>query len=511
MTAGAATLVGSLAAAPDASRRPVIAPFTGEVIYDLPLSTERDVELAAERARAAQVEWAALPISRRSAILLRFHDIVLARRDEILDLVQWETGKARRDANEEVLDVCINARHYARDIARLMRPRRVRGAFPVLVGTEVVRHPVGLVGVISPWNYPLTLAAGDSIPALLAGNAVIVKPDVQTTLTALWVRERLLDAGVPPDVFAVVSGEGPVIGPAVIDVVDHVNFTGSTPTGRVVAERCARRLIPCTLELGGKNAMIIRADADPVRAAAIAERACFANSGQLCISMERIYVQETVAGAFLQEFARRARSMTMVPHVGWGASIGSLISQAQVDRFVAHVEDAVARGARVVTGGHARPDIGPFYVEPTILTDVDETMLVCRTETFGPLVSVYPVANDDEAVERANDTTYGLNAAVITRDRRSGATLARRLHSGSVNINEGYASSWASVRAPTGGWADSGLGSRHGDEAVYAVTRVQNISTQRAFGFDPQFGMSDERWGATLSAAMGLIKKIGLK
>jgi succinate-semialdehyde dehydrogenase/glutarate-semialdehyde dehydrogenase len=257
--------------------------------------------------------------------------------------------------------------------------------------------------------------------------------------------------------------------------------------------------------------MIIRADADPVRAAAIAERACFANSGQLCISMERIYVHEAVVGAFLQEFAQRARAMTMIPHVGWGASIGSLISQSQVDRFVSHVEDAVTRSARVVTGGHARPDVGPFYVEPTILTDVDETMLVCRTETFGPLVSVYPVGSDDEAIERANDTSFGLNAAVITRDRKTGATLARRLHSGSVNVNEGYASSWASVRAPTGGWADSGLGSRHGDEAVHAVTRVQNIATQRAFGFDPQFGMSDERWAATLTTAIGLIKKIGMK
>ena len=511
MSVGAATLVGSLAAAPDAARRPVIAPFTGEVLYELPLSTERDVAQVVERARTAQQSWAALPLARRSAILLRFHDLVLARRDEILDLIQMETGKARRDANEEVLDVCINARHYARDIARLMRPRRVRGAFPLLVGAQVIRHPVGVVGVISPWNYPLTLAAGDSIPALLAGNAVIVKPDVQTTLTALWVRQRLLDAGVPPDVFAIVSGEGPVIGPALIDVVDHVNFTGSTHTGRIVAERCARRLIGCTLELGGKNAMIIRADADPVRAAAIAERACFANSGQLCISMERIYVHEAVAGAFLQEFAQRSRAMTMIPHVGWGASIGSLISQSQVDRFVSHVEDAVTRGARVVTGGHARPDVGPFYVEPTILTDVDETMLVCRTETFGPLVSVYPVGSDDEAIERANDTSFGLNAAVITRDRKTGATLARRLHSGSVNVNEGYASSWASVRAPTGGWADSGLGSRHGDEAVHAVTRVQNIATQRAFGFDPQFGMSDERWAATLTTAIGLIKKIGMK
>lgn len=511
MSPGAATLVGSLAAAPDALCRPVIAPFTGEVIYDLPLSTEHDVEQAAARARTAQIAWAALPIARRSAILLRFHDLVLSRRDEILDLIQWETGKARRDANEEVLDVCINARHYARDIARLMRPRRVRGAFPLLVGTEIIRHPLGLVGVISPWNYPLTLAAGDSIPALLAGNAVIVKPDVQTTLTALWVRERLLDAGVPSDVFTVVSGEGPVIGPAVIDVVDHVNFTGSTPTGRIVAERCARRLIPCTLELGGKNAMIIRADADPVRAAAIAERACFANSGQLCISMERIYVHEDCASQFLQEFAQRARSMTMVPRVGWGASIGSLISQAQVDRFVAHVDDAVSRGARVVTGGHARPDVGPFYVEPTILTDVDETMLVCRTETFGPLVSVYTVRGDEEAIERANDTSFGLNAAVVTRDRATGATLARRLRTGSVNVNEGYASSWASVRAPTGGWGDSGLGSRHGDEAVHAVTRLQTIATQRAFGFDPQFGMSDERWAATLAGAIGLIKKIGMK
>ncbi len=491
--------------------RDVTEPFTGEVLYSLPTSTEADVHAAFERARAVQPAWAAMSLSSRCAVMLRFHDLLLANRHAGLDLVQRETGKARKDANEEVLDVCITSRHYSRDAHRLLRPRRHLGALPGLVGVTELRVPKGVVGVISPWNYPVTLAASDAIPAMIAGNAIVIKPDVQTTLSALWIADLLAQAGLPEGVFTVVSGEGPVVGPWVIDRSDYVMFTGSTAVGRLVAQRCGERLIGCSMELGGKNAMIVRADADPETAASIAVRGSFSNSGQLCISMERIYVNESIYEEFLAAFARRTEALRMSAHVGWGSDIGSLISQKQLDRVSEHVDDAAARGATVVVGGKARPDIGPYFFAPTILTGVDDSMTLCSVETFGPVVAVYPVGSDEEAVRRANDTEYGLNASVVSRDNRAAQAIARQLRAGTVNVNEGYAAAWASKRAPMGGMGASGLGRRHGDEGMLKYTEAQTIATQRALGFGPQFGWSDERWGDTLASAMGLMKKLGLK
>jgi succinate-semialdehyde dehydrogenase/glutarate-semialdehyde dehydrogenase len=229
-------------------------------------------------------------VQERARIILRFHDLVLARRTEALDLVQSETGKCRRDALEEVLDVALVARHYSRDAVRLLRPRARRGVFPGLVKVRELRQPIGVVGLIAPWNYPLTLVSGDAIPALLAGNSVVIKPDTKTSLTALWVLDLLIEAGLPESVVRIVLGDGPGVGGMLIDRADYVMFTGSTATGRLVAKRCGERLIDCSLELGGKNAMIVRADADIARSVEIAERACFANAGQLCVSIERIYV-----------------------------------------------------------------------------------------------------------------------------------------------------------------------------------------------------------------------------
>ncbi len=504
-------LLARASVAPDAEHLSVVAPFDGQLLVSLPLSDEHDVESAVGALRRGQVAWAQRPLRERCAIMLRFHDLVLARRAEILDIVQWETGKARKDAMEEVLDVLITARHYARDARRLLRPRRHVGAFPLAVGVVQLQHPKGIVGVLSPWNYPLSLAASDVIPALVAGNAVLLKPDVQTTLTALWAVDLMIAAGVPEDVIRVVPGEGPVVGPMVIDRADYVMFTGSTRVGREVAARCGTRLVGCSLELGGKNAMIVRADADPDQAAEIAVRACFSNSGQLCISMERLYVHRDVHDRFVEAFVRRVQGMRLQPGVAWGADMGSLISARQLDRVLAHIDDAVARGAVVLTGGRARPDIGPFYVEPTVLAGVTEDMVLCDEETFGPVVAIYPVSSDEEAIRLANDTAYGLNAAVVTADPRQGRTIAARLHAGTVNVNEGYAPAWGSIRAPMGGMGDSGLGRRHGDEGLLKYTESQTIATQRMLGFGPQFGWSDERWGETVAAALGLMKKLGLK
>lgn len=504
-------LLANASVGPGAQRVRILAPFDGLPLYDLPLADEHDVAAAVASVRAGQQSWANRPLSARARVMLRFHDLVLARREEGLDIVQWETGKARRDAMEELLDVCLNARHYARDARRLLAPRRHRGGLPAIVGVTQIQHPKGVVGVLAPWNYPLTLAASDAIAALIAGNAVILKPDVQTTLTALWAIGLMVEAGVPESVVRVVPGDGPVVGPMIIERVDYVMFTGSTRVGREIASRCGQRLIGCSLELGGKNAMIIRADADVERAAAIATQACFANSGQLCISMERLYVHEDVYDDFVSAFVARVGAMVMQPGIGWGADMGSLISARQLERVQAHVDDAVVRGATVLAGGHARPDLGPFYMEPTVLAGVTDDMILCDEETFGPVVAVYPVRSDDEAVQRANDSVYGLNAAVITRDHAAGRAMATRIKAGTVNVNEGYAPAWASTRSPMGGMGDSGLGRRHGDEGLLKYTESQTVATQRLLGFGAQFGLTDERWLGALASTLGIMKRLGLK
>ena len=501
-------LAGRFAASRDSAVRPVTAPFTGAHLHDLPLSTESDVITVEARARLAQESWARVSVKDRVVVIRRFHDLVMRRRDEALDLLQLETGKARADALEEVLDLALVCQYYGRRAGRVLRDRRERGALPLLVGVEVVAKPVGVVGIIAPWNYPLALSGSDAVPALLAGNAVIVKPDVQTSLIAAWVGELLSESGLPADLYAVVTGEGADIGPVVIDHVDHVMFTGSTATGRRVAEQCARRLIGCTLELGGKNAMIVRADVDPAKAAETAVRASFSNTGQLCISMERIYVNADVYGAFVAEFGARVSAMTIASGLGWEGDVGCLISAAHLERVRAHVDGAVAVGARLVAGGRARPDIGPLAFEPTLLEGVTELMPVCREETFGPVAALYRVTDDDEAVALANDTTYGLNASILTRDLRAGRRLARRLHTGSVNVNEGYAASWGSTAAPMGGVGDSGLGHRHGDNGLLNYTEPQTIATQRLLGFGPQLGLTRERWGGLLARAVGAMGKL---
>ncbi len=506
-----ARLTAHVVAGPNAKTYTDYAPFTGEPLAELPESSVDDVEVAFASARAAQRAWAQVPAEDRAAVFLRFHDLVLARRDEALDLIGLESGKARAHANEEVLDVAITCRYYARRGPGLLRPQRRAGGLPLLTKTTELRHPKGVVGVISPWNYPLTLAVSDAIPALIAGNAVVLKPDSATALTALWAVDLLMEAGLPEGILKVVLGDGPVIGPAVVDGSDYIMFTGSTRVGREVAARCGQRLIGASMELGGKNAMIVCPDASVDKAAEIAVRASYANTGQLCISMERIYVVEPLYQAFVDAFVERVNAMRVGPGLVWGVDMGSLISQKQLDTVVAHVSDAVEAGAQVLAGGRARPDLGPYFFEPTVLADVHDEMLVCRNETFGPVVSVYPVASVQEAMEAANDTDYGLNASVITKNARSGERIAAELRAGTVNVNEGYAAAWGSIDAPMGGMGQSGIGRRHGAEGLLKYTEPQTVAVQRIAGFGTPPGVTDEQWAAGLVRSVQLMKKMGLK
>ncbi|MFI2629901.1 succinic semialdehyde dehydrogenase [Streptomyces collinus] len=481
-------------------------PFTGEKLADLPESTPEDVAEAFELARAAQAVWAQTPVRQRAAVLLRFHDLVLERQAEVLDLIQLETGKARLHAHEEIQAVAVAARHYGRKAPSYLRPKRHAGAMPTLTKVTELRHPRGVVGQIAPWNYPLELSVGDALPAFVAGNAVVMKPDTETCLTALWARDLLVESGLPADVFQVVLGDGPVVGPEVVRHADYVSFTGSTRTGREVAQGAAARLVGVSLELGGKNAMLVLEDADIEKAAAGAVRACFSSAGQLCISIERLFVHESIADAFLERFAARTKAMRLGTSLAYGADMGSLVGERQLETVTRHVEEAVAKGAKVVAGGVARPDIGPYFFEPTILDGVATDMSVCGEETFGPVVSVYRFTDEDEVIERANATAYGLNSSVWTKNGRRGQEVAARLRTGTVNINEGYAPAYGSVQSPMGGMKDSGLGRRHGSEGILKYTEAQTVAHQRVLPMAPSLGMDDEKYAQFMSRSLRLMK-----
>lgn len=486
-------------------------PFTGDRLAELPEATPEDVAAAFAAARAAQPAWAAVPVRARAAVLLRFHDLVLARQAEVLDLIQLETGKARLHAHEEVQAVSIAARHYGRKAPAYLRPKGHTGAMPTLTKVTELRQPRGVIGQIAPWNYPLELSVGDALPAFVAGNAVVMKPDTETALTALWARDLMIEAGLPAEVFQVVLGEGPVVGPEVVRHADYVSFTGSTRTGREVAQGAAARLVGVSLELGGKNAMLVLRDADVEKAAAGAVRACFSSAGQLCISIERLYVHASIADEFVARFAARTKAMRLGSSLAYGADMGSLAGERQLAAVQRHVDDAVAKGATLVTGGVARPDIGPLFYEPTILDGVETAMAVCGEETFGPVVSIYRFTDEDAVIEEANGTSYGLNSSVWTKDARRGHAVSARLRTGTVNINEGYAPAYGSAQAPMGGMKESGLGRRHGSEGILKYTEAQTVAHQRLLPMGPSFGMDDEKYAEFMTRSLKVMKAFRLR
>lgn len=477
------------------SRRgaPIVSPLDGIEVGTYPICEPVDVELALTRARAAQSRWVEKEPAERAKILETFTALVWKYENELLDLIQGENGKARSHAFEEISDVAMTASFYAKKGPGWLKPEKVPGVLPVLTRTTVNHHPRGVVAVIAPWNYPLTLAVSDGIAALLAGNAVVLKPDSNTVLCALAAKKLLEEAGLEADLFQVVPGPGPKLGAPLIEGSDYVMFTGSTKTGRNLAAQAGEKLVPFSAELGGKNPLIVLEDAPLARAVRGAVKAVTSNSGQLCISIERIYVEDGIWDRFVPAFTRAMKKVKVGANHSWKTGMGPLISTQQLETVTRHVDDAVSQGATVLTGGKALPKVAPTAYAPTVLTGVTDEMTVAREETFGPVVSLFRVKDAEEAIECANDSEYGLNASVWSSSRR-GARIASRIQAGTVNVNDGYIAAWASLHAPMGGMKSSGMGRRHGKEGLLKYTETQNVATSLVLPVQAPSGVGEKTW-----------------
>ena len=499
---GAPTLTG----AAQLPTIPVDNPATGAQIDSVSVLGADQLRELAQRARAAQPGWEALGFDGRAAIMRRAQKWMLDNAQRVIECVVRESGKTHEDAQLTDLGYTVSALGFwAKRAAGYLADERVSSlASPLALGKKLVLRyvPHGLVGVIGPWNYPIVNSFGDCIPALMAGNCVILKPSEVTPLSSRLMAEMLAECGLPVDVFAVATGDGST-GAALIDEVDCIMFTGSTQTGTAVMKAAAERLIPCWLELGGKDPMIVCADADLERAANAAAFYAMNNAGQVCISVERCYVEEPVYDAFVARVAEHVRGLRQGEPTGEGSvDVGAVIFGPQLEIVDAHVRDAVAKGARVLTGGHPHSDRGRFY-EPTVLVDVDHTMTCMTEETFGPTLPIMKVGSADEGVRLANDSVYGLQASVWTRDTRKGEALARRVQAGVVCVNDAQMN-YASLNLPMGGWKTSGIGSRHGAGGIRKYAKVQSLYiTRRA--------LKRELWMFPYSRSTTMLLRRGFK
>lgn len=488
-----------------------VSPFPGVTIDSVKESTTEDVVLAVANARKAQAAWSQTEISYRIAILDRFHNLLIKNTDHFLDVVQKETGKSRFHASDEVFGLAMIAAHYAKIGKKALAPKRRAGMLPIFTKTTMVSQPKGVIGIISPWNYPLVLSICDVLPAILAGNTVVIRPDNQTVWSAIHGLDLLSQAGLPDGVVSIVLGEGHTVGSALIDEVDYVCFTGSTNTGKIVGAQAGGRLIGASLELGGKNPMIVCADADLETFLEVAVRGTLTSAGQLCVSIERMFIHESIYEKFLAAFVERVKTLKLGAQLGWGYDIGSLATATLANRVSSAIDTAVKQGAKVEIGGKLRPDIGPNVYEPTVLTGVTDEMDIFTDEVFGPCVYVQPFSSIDEAIELANASIYGLSASVLTKNVKQGRAIAERIRAGSVNINESFAAAYGSVASPMGGMGQSGLGRRHGIEGLLRFTQPQTIAVQRWVSIGPKFGRTEEQWTALLGKSLMLLKKLRIR
>ncbi len=456
-------------------------PATGERIGTVPILSGSQLHELALRARRAQPQWEAIGFDGRARVMRRAQKWILDNADRVIASVVSESGKTHEDAQLADLGYTAAALGFwAKEAAPYLADERVPSwNNPVLAGRKLlVRYaPIGLVGVIGPWNYPIANSFGDCIPALMAGNSVILKPSEVTPLSSLLMAEMMRECGLPQDVFHVATGDG-TTGAALIGEVDCVMFTGSTATGRRVLREAAEAMIPCYLELGGKDAMIVCADADLDRAANAAAFYSMNNAGQVCISVERCYVEERVYDEFVARVTSIVGGLRQGEPRGEGTvDLGAVIFPPQLEIVDDHVQEAVAKGARVLTGGHPHAGRGRFF-EPTVLVDVDHSMKCMRDETFGPTLPIMRISSAEEGVRLANDSPYGLQASVWTRDVERGEALARRIEAGTVCVNDAQIN-YSALNLPMGGWKKSGLGTRHGAAGIRKYAKTQSLMITR--------------------------------
>jgi succinate-semialdehyde dehydrogenase/glutarate-semialdehyde dehydrogenase len=459
-------------------------PATGETLREFDSATDTDVHAAVARARAAQPAWNELGVRRRVAVLREFQKLLHQRKSEVATLITREAGKPRVEALlTEVLVVLDAARFCIENAFAFLCEQPIPHgnlAMKTKVG-RILREPYGVIGIISPWNYPFSIPATESLSALVTGNAVVLKPSELTSLSALELASLLYEAGVPKGSFQIIAGDGST-GAALLNAeIDKLVFTGSVATGKRIAQAAAARLLPVVLELGGKDPMLVLDDADVEIASSGAVWGAFVNCGQACLSVERCYVHRSVYDAFLAACVRKTKQLRVGNGIDSQTDLGPLIHERQLRIVESQVEDARARGARVLTGGSPLPALGPNFYAPTVLADVTHAMQIMRAETFGPVIPVMPFDTDDEAIQLANDSDYGLAASIWTRDRARGESLARRIQAGTVMVNDAIVCFGIS-EAPHGGVKASGIGRTHGRFGLEEMVRIKHLDSNRLPG-----------------------------
>ena len=456
---------------------PSINPATGEVLAHFERTPASSLPEIVSRARIAQHDWAKLPIRDRCAKMRGLRDRIMASRNELADAVVRESGKPRVEALFADIFVAIDsAEYWSKNVASALRMRRVPHHSTAAKAKRgyLVYDPLGVMAIISSWNYPLAIPLSQIIPAIAAGNAVVCKTSDFTPQCGALIEKLFIDASFPKDLVKIVQGDGEV-GQALIEASpDKVIFTGSVATGRRVAEACARRLIPSVLELGGKDAMIVLADADLGVAASAAVWGSCTNCGQVCLSVERLFVEQPAEERFISLCVEKTKKLRLGSGSDPGTDVGPLIRPEHVRRMIDLVDDAVSRGANVLCGGTARPELGPNFFEPTVIAGVDSSMRLFQEETFGPILAIQVVRDAKQAVAHANDSPFALAASIWTKDKGRGTALAAELRAGAVMVNDAI-SYFGIAEAPHGGCAASGWGRTHGKAGLLEMAQMKYI------------------------------------
>ncbi len=510
-------ITAELARQQEAGQFAVHNPATQETIGKLPNMAANQIAEAVTKAAAAQVRWAATPVRDRMRIFSRFAELLCDQKDSVAAVISREAGKPEAEAmSTEVMVVLDTVKYLQNHVPAFLKPEPVPHGNPVmkLKSGTLLREPYGVVGIISPWNYPFSLPSIQTLTALATGNAVVLKPSEFTPYSSLELEKLLRAAGLDPELLQVITGDGSAGAALLAANVQKIVFTGSVATGKRVAQAAAARLLPVVLELGGKDPMIVLEDADIDVASSAAVWGAFMNAGQTCLSVERCYVQEKIYPKFLEKCVEKTNKLRIGPGTDPNIDSGPMIHERQLSIVQSHVDDAIARGARLLAGGKPLTQLGPNFFAPTILADVDHSMKIMREETFGPVLPVRSFKTEDEAVALANDSEYGLAACIFTNDRKRGEALARRVQAGTVMVND-VLTCFGISEAPHGGIKASGIGRTHGrfglEEMVWPKYVDSDLMSRMKklwwYGYGPTF--SQQMTGfIELLFANGLIKRL---